>query len=55
MSNFSRSQKLLNSSLAVLVSALASFSIPAPVVEFGGSFLAPGAQQRFGIEAGVKF
>ena len=55
MSNFSRSQKLLNSSLAVLISALASFSIPAPVFEFGGNFLAPGAQQRFGIEAGAKF
>lgn len=27
--------------------------IPAP--EFGGSFLAPGAQRRFGVEAAVKF
>ena len=27
--------------------------IPAP--EFGGSFLAPGAQRRFGVEAAYKF
>ena len=27
--------------------------IPAP--EFGGSFLAPGAQRRFGVEASYKF